>query len=417
MQISTTMGSNVESAKGVPVFPVGQMALFVLVTVLFFLWGMSNNLTDILVQQFRKSFELSTFSAQLVSTANFTGYFCMAIPAALVMRRWGYKVGMVSGLCLFGAGLLMFFPAAVRGQYALFLVGLFAVGCSLAILETAANPFVAQFGPAATSEQRLNFAQAFNPPGTILGVWVGRTFILSGVELTPAQVAAQKGAGTYAAYLHGEIMRVVPTYIALGSAVLLFALLLSRMRFPTIASEHEGDSGGHGSFRALLHYPQLWFAVAANVLNVGGQICMWSNIIFYMKQYTQVNEKTAANYIIYSLVAMLLGRFITTPLMKHVAPSRLLGLYGAMNVLLMAVAVTQPGTIGAWGIVSASFFLGIMFPTIFALGLKRSEEHTSELQPLRHLVCRLLLEKKKTIKNTLAISDAHNQRRTHTVKT
>jgi FHS family L-fucose permease-like MFS transporter len=375
MQVSTSAGSGAKG-KGVPVFPTGQAALFALVIVLFFLWGMSNNLTDILVQQFKKSFELSTFSAQLVSTANFTGYFCMAIPAALVMRRWGYKVGMVSGLCLFGAGLLMFFPAAVSGKYALFLVALFAVGCSLAILETAANPFVAQFGPAATSEQRLNFAQAFNPPGTILGVWVGRTFILSGVELTPAQVAAQKEAGTYAAYLHGEIMRVVPTYIALGSAVLLFALLLSRMRFPTIASEHEGDSGGHGSFRALLHYPQLWFAVAANVLNVGGQICMWSNIIFYMKQYTQVNEKTAANYIIYSLVAMLLGRFITTPLMKHVAPSRLLGLYGAMNVLLMAVAVTQPGMIGAWGIVSASFFLGIMFPTIFALGLKGLGENT-----------------------------------------
>jgi FHS family L-fucose permease-like MFS transporter len=375
MQVSTSAGRGT-AGKGVPVFPTGQAALFALVIVLFFLWGMSNNLTDILVQQFKKSFELSTFSAQLVSTANFTGYFCMAIPAALVMQRWGYKVGMVSGLCLFGAGLLMFFPAAVSGKYALFLVALFAVGCSLAILETAANPFVAQFGPAATSEQRLNFAQAFNPPGTILGVWVGRTFILSGVELTPAQVAAQKEAGTYAAYLHGEIMRVVPTYIALGSAVLLFALLLSRMRFPTIASEHEGDSGGHGSFRALLHYPQLWFAVAANVLNVGGQICMWSNIIFYMKQYTQVNEKTAANYIIYSLVAMLLGRFITTPLMKHVAPSRLLGLYGAMNVLLMAVAVTQPGMIGAWGIVSASFFLGIMFPTIFALGLKGLGENT-----------------------------------------
>ncbi len=181
MQVSTSAGRGTAD-KGVPVFPTGQAALFALVIVLFFLWGMSNNLTDILVQQFKKSFELSTFSAQLVSTANFTGYFCMAIPAALVMRRWGYKVGMVSGLCLFGVGLLMFFPAAVSGKYALFLVALFAVGCSLAILETAANPFVAQFGPAATSEQRLNFAQAFNPPGTILGVWVGRTFILSGVE-------------------------------------------------------------------------------------------------------------------------------------------------------------------------------------------------------------------------------------------
>jgi MFS transporter, FHS family, L-fucose permease len=377
MQVPGPTGSRTaESTEGVAVFPVGQMALFGMVIVLFFLWGMSNNLTDILVQQFKKSFELSTFSAQLVSTANFTGYACMAIPAALVMRRWGYKVGMVSGLCLFGVGLLMFWPAAVSGQYALFLVALFAVGCSLAILETAANPFVAQFGPAPTSERRLNFAQSFNPPGTILGVLVGRAFILSGVEKTQAQVAAEKAAGTYAAYLHGEIMRVVPTYIALGTVVLLFALALARMPFPTIASEHEGDSGGHGSFRALMHYPQLWFAVVANVCNVGAQISVWSNIIFYMKSYTAVSEKTAANYIVYSLIAMLLGRFITTPMMKHISPAKLLGLYGAINVLLMAVTVTRPGMLGAWTIVASSFFLGIMFPTIFALGLKGLGENT-----------------------------------------
>jgi len=377
MQVSTSTGTSAaENNKGVPVFPVGQMALFTLVTVLFFLWGMSNNLTDILVQQFKKSFELSTFSAQLVSTANFTGYFCMAIPAALVMRKWGYKVGMVTGLCLFGSGMVLFWPAAVSGKYLPFLVALFAVGCGASILETAANPFMAQFGPAPTSERRLNFAQAFNPPGTILGVWVGREFILSGIEKSPAEVESMKAAGTYVPYLHAEIMRVVPTYIALGSAVLLFAFILSRMHFPKILSEHEGDTGGHGSFRALLHYPQLWFAVAANVCNVGGQICMWSNLIFYMKQYTPVSEKTAANYIIYSLVAMLLGRFITTPLMKHFAPSLLLGIYGFANVLMMGLAVVRPGMIGAWGIVAASFFLSIMFPTIFALGLKGLGENT-----------------------------------------
>jgi FHS family L-fucose permease-like MFS transporter len=377
MQDYPSTGSRTaESSKGTAVFPAGQMALFVLVLVLFFLWGMSNNLTDILVQQFKKSFELSRFSAQLVSTANFTGYFCMAIPAALVMRRWGYKVGMVTGLCLFGAGMVLFWPAAVSGLYAPFLVALFAVGCGASILETAANPFMAQFGPTPTSERRLNFAQSFNPPGTILGVWVGRQFILSGVELTPAQVAAKKAAGTYVAYLHTEIMRVVPTYIALGSAVLLFALLLSRMRFPRMASEHEGENAGHGSFRALAHYPQLWLAVAANVLNVGAQICMWSNIIFYMKAYTPVSEKTAANYIIYSLVAMLVGRFTSTSLMKVVSPSSLLGIYGTANVVLMTIAVVRPGMLGAWAIVCGSFFLSIMFPTIFALGLKGLGENT-----------------------------------------
>jgi FHS family L-fucose permease-like MFS transporter len=171
-------------------------------------------------------------------------------------------------------------------------------------------------------------------------------------------------------------MRVVPTYIALGSAVLLFAFVLSRMPFPTMTSEHEGDAEGHGSFAALLNYPQLWFAVAANVLNVGAQICVWSNLIFYMKAYTPVGEKTAANYIIYSLVAMLVGRFVSNPVMKYVSPSRLLGIYGVANVLLMAVAVTRPGWGGAYAIVASSFFLSIMFPTIFALGLKGLGENT-----------------------------------------
>src|ERR1700676_315205 len=147
MQVSSTVGGSVKAEPGKkhPVFPVRQMLPFVLVTVLFFLWGMSNNLTDILVQQFKKSFELSQFGAQLVQTANFLGYFCMAIPAALVMRRWGYKAGMVMGLTLFGGGMVLFWPAAVTGQYVPFLVALFAVGCGASVLETAANPFMAQF--------------------------------------------------------------------------------------------------------------------------------------------------------------------------------------------------------------------------------------------------------------------------------
>jgi MFS transporter, FHS family, L-fucose permease len=374
MQVSTSVSAGTRSQGDTKraVFPVGHMVLFSLVTVLFFLWGMSNNLTDILVQQFKKSFELSTFSAQLVSTANFTGYFCMAIPAALVMRRWGYKTGMVMGLCLFGCGMVLFWPAAVSGQYVPFLVALFAVGCGASVLETAANPFMAQFGPAETSERRLNFAQSFNPPGTILGVIIGGQFIFSGVELKASEVAAMKQAGTYAGYLHAELMRVVPTYLALGSAVLLFALILSRMNFPSMASssEGEGEEEGEGSFRALLGYPQLWFAVIANVCNVGAQICMWSNLILYMKQYTPVSERTASWYLTATLVMLAVGRFASTPLMKYVSPSKLLGVYGFANVLLMALAVLRPGMVGAYAIVAASFFLSIMFPTIFALGLK-----------------------------------------------
>ncbi|MEO8737815.1 MAG: L-fucose:H+ symporter permease, partial [Edaphobacter sp.] len=352
------------------VFPSGQMVLFVLVTVLFFLWGMSNNLTDILVRQFQKSFQLSQFSAQLVQTANFFGYFCMAIPAALLMRKWGYKAGMVTGLVMFGAGMVLFWPAAVSGQYSLFLIALFTVGSGASVLETAANPFIAQFGDPHTSEQRLNFSQAFNPPGTIVGVLIGTYFIFSGVEPNAAQIGAMRLAGTYHSYLHGEIMRVVPTYLTFGVVVLLCALILSRTKFPVMKAEHEGEGEDHGSFGELLRIPAIWIAVAANFCNVGAQIGSWSSLIPYMKQYTPVSERTAAFYLLATLIALAAGRFVSTPLMRFIRPSRMLAVYGVVNALLMLVAVNRPGLIGAWGVVASGFFLSIMYPTIFALGLK-----------------------------------------------
>ncbi|RZU42720.1 L-fucose:H+ symporter permease [Edaphobacter modestus] len=373
MQISApaTTRSNSEPTGGKhPVFPVGHMLPFVLVTVLFFLWGMSNNLTDILVQQFKKSLELSQFSAQLVQTANFFGYFCMAIPAGLLMRRWGYKAGMVTGLVIFGLGMLLFLPAALRGEYAMFLIALFTVGCGASILETAANPFIAQFGDPVTSEQRLNFSQSFNPPGTVTGVLIGTYFIFSGVEPNAAEIEQMKTAGTYQAYLHGEIMRVVPTYLAFGLVVLLCALILSRTKFPVIESEHEGEGEDHGSFRDLLRTPTIWIAVAANFCNVGAQISSWSSLIPYMKQYTVVSERTAAHFLTGVLVAMLIGRFVSTPLMRYVRPSLMLGVYGICNAVLMLVSVLRPGMTGAWAVVASGFFISIMFPTIFALGLK-----------------------------------------------
>jgi FHS family L-fucose permease-like MFS transporter len=372
MQVSTTVGGSVkaEAGKKHPVFPVGHLFPFVMVTVLFFLWGMSNNLTDILVQQFKKSFELSQFSAQLVQTANFFGYFCMAIPAALLMRKWGYKAGMVTGLLLFGAGMVLFWPAAVSGKYALFLIALFTVGSGASILETAANPFIAQFGDPVTSEQRLNFSQSFNPPGTITGVLIGTYFIFSGVEPNAAQIEAMKQAGTYHAYLHGEIMRVVPTYLTFGAVVLLCALILLRTKFPVMQSEHEGAGEDHGSFAELLKIPAIWIAVAANFCNVGAQISSWSSLIPYMKQYTAVSERTAALYLLGTLIALAVGRFVSTPLMRFVRPSLMLGVYGVVNALLMLVTVMRPGLVGAWAVVVSGFFLSIMFPTIFALGLK-----------------------------------------------
>jgi MFS transporter, FHS family, L-fucose permease len=368
MQIGTAPETqDVPSTK--PIFPTGRMLPFILVTVLFFLWGMSNNLTDILVQQFKKSFELSPLQAQLVQTANFLGYFCMAIPAALVMRRWGYKAGILAGLCLFGGGMLLFWPAAIVGQYTPFLVALFFVGCGAATLETASNPYIAQSGPSETSERRLNFSQAFNPPGTITGLLIGTYAIFSGVELSSAKVAEMKAAGTYAAYLHSEIMRVVPTYVGLGALVLLWALWIGLTKFPAVSGESESGASS-GTFRDLLRYPNLWLAVGAQFCYCGAQVSTWSAFIPYVKQYTNLAERNAALILIGNLVALALGRMISTPLMRYFRPARMTGLYAVINIALLGVGILHPGLVGAFAILATSFFMSIMFPTIFALGIK-----------------------------------------------
>jgi len=365
-KISALSGS---SSKRIPVFPVEHILPFILVTVLFFIWGMSNNLTDILVQQFKKSFELSPLQAQLVQTAVFFGYACMAIPAALFMRRWGYKAGIVAGLCIFSTGTLLFYPAASIGQYTPFLLALFIVGCGSATLETAANSFSAQSGAPETSEQRLNFSQSFNPPGTIAGVIVGTYFILSGIENSPAKVAEMRAAGTYAAYLHMEIMRVVPTYLVIGVVVLLFALLIGLSKFPAIHSEHE-DGGSHGSFGELFHYPHLWVAVFAQFCYCGAQFATWSAYIFYMKQYTGVTEREAAWFLTGNLIMMGVGRFVSTGLMRWFDAARMTGVYAVINIALLTFGILRPGFSGAIAILISSFFMSLMFPTIFAMGIK-----------------------------------------------
>jgi FHS family L-fucose permease-like MFS transporter len=378
MQISTPDLDPVATAKAspdAPVFPTSHRFAFALVTTLFFLWGMSNNLTDPLIQQFKKVFDLTPLKAQLVQTAVFCGYLCVALPAAFFMRRFGYKVGIITGLCLFGSGMLLFWPAAVVGQYSLFLAALFIIGCGSGILETAANPFIAQFGPPATSERRLNFSQAFNPPGTIVGVVLGAYVILSGVELSPAAVAQMKHAGTYVAHMHLELMRVVPTYAGLGAVVLLMALCIGLIRFPAIANVPL-SGGDQGSLRALRHYPNLWLAVAAQFCYCGAQVSTWSNQFFYVKQYSQVTERSAFLYLIAALVALALGRALSTPLMRYIRASRMMGAYALINMALIGVAVAHPGVLGAYALVATSFFMSIMFPTIFALGVKGLGVHT-----------------------------------------
>ncbi len=368
MSVVTPNSSAKPQATG-KIFPTGEIGLFVLITALFFLWAIPNNLNDVLIRQFMKSFAISRFQAGLVQSAFYMGYFLLAMPAALLMRRFGYKFGFITGLLLYSSGTILFWPAAVLGQYWFFLMALFVIATGLSFLETASNPFIAQMGSPETSEQRLNFSQAFNPLGSIAGVLIGKVFIFSGIELSPVQIAAKQAAGTYAAYLSSETLRVVKPYLFLAAVVLVWTVLILVKKFPEIRSEDEGGSD-HGRFRDLFQHRHFLLAILAQFMYVGAQVGTWSYLIQYVQDNTHLGEKAAANYLIYSLVAFGIGRFASTALMRLVRPNMLMGLFAVINVLLVTVGVLHPSWIGVWAMVLTSFFMSLMFPTIFALGLK-----------------------------------------------
>ncbi len=349
-------------------FPAGNGLAFVLVTGLFFLWGIPNNLNDVLIRQFMKSFEINRFQAGLIQSAFYLGYFVLAIPAGLLMRRFGYKVGFIIGLALYGTGAFLFWPAALGGRYSFFLMALFVIASGLAFLETASNPFIAQCGPPETSERRLNFSQAFNPLGSITGVLVGTAFIFSGIELSAQQVTHMKAAGTYAVYLQHETLRVVRPYMILGVVAFAWAVMIAITRFPRVRDERSHERAGRA--KDLLHYPHFILAVIAQLLYVGAQVGTWSYFIQYVEDYTHRPEKIAGYFLTGTLVAFAVGRFLSAYLMKFVAPHRLMGAYSIINVVLVTVGVLFPGPVGLWTICLTSFFMSVMFPTIFALGLK-----------------------------------------------
>ncbi len=358
-------------------FAPGTVLPLILVTALFFFWGIPNNLNDVLIRQFMKSFELSRLQAGLIQSAFYVGYFVFAMPAAFLMRRAGYKTGLVTGLFLYSTGTFLFWPAAIKQSYPFFLFALFVIASGLAFLETGASPFIAQLGDPESAERRLNFSQAFNPLGSISGVLIGTIFIFSNVELSPAQVTALKAAGQYPAVLHSETMRVIAPYLILGAVVLIWAILILFTRFPRVGEETNPDgTADRGSFFELFRYPHFLFAVLAQFFYVGAQVGTWSYFISYVEDYAHQTDKVAGYFLTGTLVAFAVGRFAATWLMKFIPPGRLMGLYSLANIALVAVSILLPGWIGIWAIFLTSFFMSLMFPTIFGLGLRGLGKNT-----------------------------------------
>ncbi len=351
-----------------------HLLVFGLVISLFFLWGVANNLNDILIRQFKKAFELSDFQSGLVQSAFYFGYFVFAIPASLFMRRFGYKGGIVLGLALYAAGAFLFYPAAGARSYTFFLLALFVIASGLSFLETSANPFVTVLGPEDSAERRLNLAQSFNPLGSITGVLIGRLFIFSGAEYTPAQLAAMPSAAR-ASFYASEAVAAQQPYLIIGIVVAILALVFMAVRFPAVdQGPAETSSGPTGGWRVLAGNRRYAGAVLAQFFFVGAQVGLWSYLIRYAQgTIPGTPEKAAADYLILSLVLFTIGRFAGTALMKYVAPWRLLALYAIAGVCLTASAIAAPGRVGLYALVCTSFFMSIMFPTIFALGLRGVE--------------------------------------------
>jgi FHS family L-fucose permease-like MFS transporter len=339
---------------------------FVMITTLFFLWGFIHNVDPVLIQHLRKTFRLNTFQSSLVDFAVYMAYFLMAIPAGLFIKKYGYKRGVLLGLLLFAIGAFLFVPAASTRIYFFFLAALFIIASGLAILETAANPYATVLGPAETGTQRLNLAQSFNGLAAAVGPLIGGSMILSGKEMSEADFALMTAEASER-YLQSEADSVKLPFIILGFVLLIIAFIFYRMRLPEIA---EPESEKKRIFNAFQHRHLRW-AVVAQFFYVGAQVCVGSFLIRVATEKGGINETEAYFYLGLGYgVAFMLGRFLGTWLMTYILPQKLLTIFALINILLSILAVYTYGMVAVSALIGIGLFNSIMFPTIFALGIK-----------------------------------------------
>ena len=349
----------------------------ILIVSLFFMWGMGASINDILIQQFKKSFVLTDFQSGLVQSAFYLGYFLLAIPASLIMRRFNYKTGILIGLLLFATGAFLFYPAAEKASYGFFLFALFVIASGLTFLETAGNPYVSALGDPSTATFRLNLAQSFNPIGCITGILIGQNFILSGIEYSKEQLA-NISPEAVKAYYSSEVHAVQTPYLIIGIVIIAAALVILLTKFPVVKDEEtHGNSTPAQTLKFIFGKRHFKLAVVAQFFYIGAQVCIWSFLIRYIQgTIPGTPEKTAANFLTLSLVVFTAGRFIGTAILKRIKGHNLLWIYAVINLALISIAFIFPRTIGLWALVATSFFMSIMYPTIFSLGIRDLGEHT-----------------------------------------
>jgi len=362
--------------KTVHVISKAVIIPFALITSLFALWGFANAVTDPMVSAFKKVLELNNFQASLVQMAFYGGYFTMALPAALFIRNYSYKVGIIIGLCLYAIGALLFYPAAVTGQFGFFLVGLYILTFGLAFLETTANPYILSMGDTSTATQRLNLAQSFNPLGAIGGLLVAQHFVLRRLQSDDVDFNSLTESAK-ATIRIADLMVIRNPYVVLGLVVIFILVLIVLNKMPE-NKDAEKKLSTWSIIKHLIRKSKYAQGVLTQAFYVGAQIMCWT----YIYQYAEaigIDAEKAGNYQLIAFIVFFLGRFICTFLLKYINSGKLLMILSLLAAAFTLATIFITGIIGLWSLVAISFCMSLMFPTIYGIALEGLSEDESKI--------------------------------------
>ena len=356
-----------------PIVPKELLVPFVLITSLFALWGFANDITNPMVSAFKKILELNNTQASWVQAAFYGGYFTMALPAAFVVKRYSYKIGILVGLGLYAVGALLFFPAAAMENYLFFLVALYVLTFGLAFLETTANPYILSMGAEETATQRLNLAQSFNPLGALSGLFVAQVFILGAlqsdnVDANGNAIYETLSETAKSAVKTSDLLVIRNPYVGLGIFVIFMLVVIALVKMPEGKKNEDEGMDMWSSIRRIFKKERFVAGVVAQLFYVGAQIMCWT----YIYQYAEnlgINNADAVNYAYAALVIFLVSRFLFTYLMKFINSGKLLMLLGILAVIFCLGTIFIQGIGGLYSLVMVSFCMSLMFPTIYGIAL------------------------------------------------
>ena len=371
-----TTSTNDTGTQRIKLVPHGILWPFILLTSCFAWWGLANNMTDTLLAAFKKIMSMSDFQTSWIQLAFYGSYFCLALPAAIFIKRFTYKSGVLLGLGLFILGALLFYPASITMNYFHFLGALYILAGGLSILETSANPYIITMGPEETGTQRLNFSQSFNPIGSILGILLSKLFILSNLNQASAEERAAMSPEMLKHVQSEELNAVMGPYVAVAFILIIIWILIAINKKMPRSSDESSKLNLLPTFKRLIKNRHYVWGVIAQFFYVGAQIGVWSFTIRYVMKELDLNEADASSYYMASLILFTVFRFVCTGLMKFMTPRNLLLVLAIVAMACTGLVILSGGYVGVFALVTISACMSLMFPTIFGLAVLGLGEDT-----------------------------------------